>query len=142
MAQDVVGYLSGREGTELFPVHGDEHIESFAQEVAAAHARIKHSEAGEIKDRRGIQCAWLDIVLPGSRQDATRVNFMVAASQAVLKQPLDHVGFGEKLSRGSYLRAGHDLTATAKFGVDARFGLFLVELVGLADSVRVSKGGI
>ena len=60
---------------------------------------------------------------------------MIAASQAVLKQPLDHVGFGEQFSRGGYLRAGHGLTSTAKFGVDTSFGLFLVELVSPADRV-------
>src|SRR5260370_34415925 len=67
---------------------------------------------------------------------------MVAASQAVLQQPLDHVGFGEEFSSGGDLSAGHGLTPTAKFDVDTRFGLFLVELVGPADRVRVREGDI
>src|SRR6266571_7711662 len=114
---------------ELFPVHGDEHIEGFAQEVAAAHTWIEQGEAGEIEGRRSIQCVWFDVVIPGSRQGAIRVDFMVAASQAVLKQPLDHVGFGEEFSRSGYLSAGHGLPPTAKFDVDTRLGLFLVKLV-------------
>src|SRR5258708_39485597 len=127
---------------ELFPVHGNEHIKGFAQEVAAAHTGVKHGETGEIEGCRGIKLVWLGIVFPCSGQGAIRVDFMVAASQAVLKQPLDHVGFGEKFSGGGYLRAGHGLTPTAKFGVDTRFRLFLVELVGPADSIRVGKGSI
>src|SRR6266516_7243103 len=110
--------------------------------MATTHAWVEHSEAGKIECRRDIQCVWFDVVLPGSGQDAIRVDFLIAASQAVLKQPLDHVGFGEKFSRGGYLRAGHGLTPPTKFGVDTRFGLFLVELVGPADSVRVGKGSI
>src|SRR6266568_4234910 len=51
MAQDAVDDFSGREGMELLPVHGNEHIESFAQEVTAAHAGIEHGEAGEIERR-------------------------------------------------------------------------------------------
>src|SRR5260370_11363755 len=127
---------------DVFAVHGDEHIEGFAEEVATAHTGIEHSEAGEIEGRRGIQCVWFHIVFPVSWQGAIRVDFMVAASQAVLQQPLDHVGFGEEFGRGSYLSSSHGLTPTAKFGVDTRFGLFLVELVGPADRVRVCEGGI
>ena len=42
------------ESMELFPIHSDEHIKGFAQEVAAAHAGVKYGEAGEIEGRRGI----------------------------------------------------------------------------------------
>ncbi|SRR5260221_9160733 len=142
MAQDAVGDFGSREGMELFPVHSDEHIKGFTQEVAAAHAGIEHGEAGEIVCRRGIELVWFDVVFPRGRQGAIRVDFMVVASQAVLKQPLDHIGFSEQLSCGGNLSACSSLTPTAKFGVDTRFGLFLVELVGPADSIRVCEGGI
>src|SRR6266516_8097113 len=110
--------------------------------MATTHAWVEHSEAGKIECRRDIQCVWFDVVLPGSGQDAIRIDFMVAASQAVLKQPLDHVGFGEEFSRGGDLRAGHGLTPTAKFDVDTRLGLFLVKLIGPADGVRICESGI
>src|SRR5947209_5314103 len=49
MTQNAVGDFRGRESWILLPVHGDEHIEGFAQEVATAHAGIKHAEAGKIE---------------------------------------------------------------------------------------------
>ena len=88
---------------ELLPVHRDEHIKGFTQEVAAAHTGVKYGEAGEIERCRGIECIRFDVVFPGSRQNAIRVDFMVASSQAVLKQPFDHVGFGEEFGSSGYL---------------------------------------
>ena len=73
MAQDMVGNFSGREGMELFPVHCDEHIKGFAQEVATTHARIEQRKACEIECCRSIQCVWSDVVFPGSWQGAIRV---------------------------------------------------------------------
>src|SRR5436309_12818948 len=49
VTQDTVGYLSSSKSMELLTVHRDEHIESFAQEVAATHARVEHGKAGEIE---------------------------------------------------------------------------------------------
>ena len=38
----------------LFLIHGHEHIEGFAQEVAAAHAGVNHGKTREVERRQGI----------------------------------------------------------------------------------------
>lgn len=53
---------------------------------------------------------------------------MVGVAQAVLQHPLDHVGFGEKLGGGWAIPLRVSIGRWCQFGVDAVFGLLLVEL--------------
>ena len=67
------------------------------------------------------------------------LDLVVAASQAILQQPLHHIGFRKELRSGGDLATGGRFAAIAQFGIDQGLALFLVELIGPADGVGISK---
>ena len=70
---------------------------------------------------------------------AVGIELMVRAAQAVLQEPLGHVGLGEELGDGRDLATRLHLAPAPQLGIDARLGLLLIELIRPANGIRVPK---
>src|SRR5216110_3488771 len=142
VSQNLVGNLLRRPGWELLAVHLYKHIKGGTQKVSAAYTGIEQGQAFEGEVCRGIQLLWFHIVRPGCWQCAVWEYFVIAATKAILQEPLHHIRFCKKLCSGSNLSTRTRFPTIAQLGIDQGFVLFLIKLIGPAYRIGISKCSI